>query len=162
MSKRKKVVLALLGALAVLQTGTHLLFAHSAVPAIAPRLTPEHTHFAEGTTFSWVYLRVADCENLSERQKAGLLSRLGRRYDKVYEAEADISEHLIHRDAKGEWTGYEGGFSYRFSVVSSGPFWVKVKHGDLVGDVAASSGEHVYVWVLGVWVKLYDGPMAVA
>ncbi len=81
MSKCKKTILSVLAGLVVVQVGTYLLFAHSAVSAIALDLTPEHTHFRPGTTFSWVYLRVDDCENLSDRQKAVLRSRLAGRYD---------------------------------------------------------------------------------
>lgn len=161
MTKRKKIVLICLGAFIVWQVGTYLLFASSSIPHIAPHLTPEHTHFAEGTTFSWIWLQADRAKNLTMKQIADLRSILKNHYDHVYGAEAEIPESRIHRNPNGDWTGYGDGFSFSFSVVSDGPFWVRVSHSDSVGNESASFGEHVYIWVLGVWVKLYDGPMAV-
>jgi len=162
MTNRKQVILLCLSAIVVLQVGTYLLFASFTIPDIALRLTPEHTHFVKGTTFSWVWLQADRCENLTDRQKVRLRSLVRYRYHTVYDTESDIPKNLIFHDPEGKWAGYDDGFSYRFSVLFRGPFWVKVSHGDHEGNLAASFGEHVYVWVLCMWVKLYDGPMAVS
>ena len=162
-SRRLKIVLLLLGSLIVLQVATYLLFAHSKIPAIALHWTPEYkyTHLRRETTFSWVCLQVDQCKNLSERQKAKLLSLLNDKYDTVYEDMSDIPQNLIYRDSEGKWTGYDDGFVYAFDLDSHGPFWIRVSRGDNVANMGGSGGDHVYVWILGIWVKLYDGSMMV-
>ena len=161
-TKQKRILLIALGVLIVWQVGTYLLFASSSITRIAPHLTPEHTHFVRGTTFSWVWLKTDQCQNLTATQLTDLRSLFTRRYDRVYGDEADIPERRISRDPSGNWLKYEDGFAFNFGVVSRGPFWVRVSHADKVGNMAASLGEHVYVWVLGFWVWVYDGPQYVS
>lgn len=163
LTRRKKIGLACVGILVLLfQLGSYLLFSSAGIPSIALRLTPDRTHFENGASFSWVLLRIDHCENLNEKQKASLLSLFRDRYSILYESEASLPENAQVRDSAGRWLGFNDGFSFEFSIVSRGPFWVRVSHTDTEGNEGGSFGEHVYVWVLGIWLKVCDGPQAVA
>jgi hypothetical protein len=107
-------------------------------------------------------LNTAQCQKLTDRQKDDLLALLRDRYSTVYVSESDLPDNAQVRDSAGRWMGFNGGFSFEFSIVSQGPFWVRVSRSDLEGNLAASFGEHVYVWILGTWVRLHDGPQAVS
>jgi|GEM_PF-6082614 len=162
MSKPIKITLITIGILVVLQVGTFLIFSFSQIPSIALRLTPEQTHFSEDTTFSWVWLQADLCRGLTEEQNTRLRSLLADRYPSVYDAVSEIPEKSIDRDSDGNWIGYDDGFSFSYSVVSRGLFWVRIGHCDRVGNLGASSGEHVYVWILYRWFRLYDDGMALS
>jgi len=157
-----QVGLACAVALLALQVLSYFLLAPTGISAIALRLTPEHTHFVEGTSFSWALLNLDGCENLTDGQKRALLSGFQRRYQNVYTNDSQLPENAQHRDASGRRIGFKEGFSFSLSIVSRGPFWVRVRHQDWEGNQAASGGETVFVWILGVWVKASSGRMAVA
>lgn len=160
MSKWIKIVLTVIGAVVIIQVGTYLLFATRSIPSIALRLTPEYTHFAKGTTFSWVWLK--PCESLTETHKTRLHYLLDKRYDTIYQDQSDIPESRIIRDADGKWVAYDDGFTFDFNVLSRGPFLVRVTHADLEANLAASWAEHTYIWILFGWVKVHQGPMLVS
>ena len=160
MSKRKRNLLIWLGLPIAIQAGTYVLLSSFLLPLTALSYTPEKTHLMPGARFSWVWLQVDQCQ-LTFPQKAILRCLLRARYSKVYTSEADIPESSFYRH-DGKRGGYKDGFAYCFSTVSRGPFWVRVEHSDLEGDLAASSGQHEYVWVLFFWVKLRNvGPQIV-
>ncbi len=164
MKLRKSVIIALIcvAFLVILQLLSYLGFSSVRIPSIALHLTPERTHFDKGASFSWVWLKTADCQNLTDDQKGILTRLLRRRYRHVYLSENELPKDAQILDPAGRWIGYKDGFSFAFSVVSHGPFWVRVAHLDHEGNLAASSAEHVYVWILGIWLKVHDGPMTVA
>ena len=162
LSRRKKIILATLGGLVVWQVASYLLFASYSLPAIALRLTPDRTH-VRGESFSWVWLQIDDSTNLSERQKVRMRSLLRGRYGTVYTRDSEIPADRIRRNPKTGGFGYVDGFRFLFYVVSQGPFWVEVDHLDSEGVLGGSCGRHVYVWVLGAWIRVHDrGPMIVS
>jgi hypothetical protein len=93
---------------------------------------------------------------------AGLLAKFAERYNATYGSEADLPADAEVRDAAGRWLGFNDGFVFRFGIVSRGLFSVRVSHSDLEASAAASFGDHVYVWILGMWLKVYDSPLVVA
>ena len=74
----------------------------------------------------------------------------------------DLPETAFHRGPNGEVLGFNRGFSYGFSIASKGLFWVWVSHGDYEGNLAAFSGEHLYIWLFGTWIKVHDGRMLIS
>jgi hypothetical protein len=161
MTGRRKVVIVSVLVLLAIQVVTYLTLSSSRIPSLALDSTPEKTHFAPGASFSWVLLRLEKCKGLSEAQKERLLSVFRTHYSAVYTDDAEVPADLVQLGPR-DHVNYYGGFSYDFSVVSRGPFWVRVYHRDHEGSRAASTGKHVYIWVIGSWIKVYDGPMEVA
>ena len=123
--------------------------------------TPER-HFVPGTVFTWVWLERDLCRNLSESEVARLRASLERRYRTVYEGREAVPDSLLYLYENGSVAGLKHGFALGLSVVSRRLFMVKVRHHDFEGNLAASSGDHVYVWILGRWWKLRDENMAIA
>lgn len=162
LSKRMKMILGCLGVIMAFQLASYFALSSTCIPSLALNLTPEHTHFAKDPSFSWVLLELDYCKNLTASQKDKLLLLLRERYGTVYLSKDDVPVTEVDRNPEGWVVGYNRGFSYNFSVVSSGPFWVRVSHGDYEANLAASYGEDVYVWFLGVWVKVYHEPLTVA
>jgi|688.fasta_scaffold981633_2 hypothetical protein len=155
------VSLGSLIALSVIQMVGYRRLAPDQISAIALELTPEHTHLKEGTTLLWVWLRTDRCENLTERQQSQLQTLLRKRYNAVYVAQESIPADKVRCDQDGP--AYQDGFEFEFSVVSRGFFWVRVRHHDFEAREGSSrSGQCVYAWILGAWVKVYDAGMIVS
>lgn len=158
MKRRLWIALALL---VLCQSATYLALAPAAIPALALDVTPERMHFVSGATFSWVYLDVDRCENLTPTQRASLEQALASRYA-VYTSATAIPDSMIEQEPGGPAVAYRDGFRFAFSIVSRRPFWVTVRHQDFEAGEAGSRGTHAYIWILFTWVKVSDGPMMVS
>lgn len=151
MKGRRKTIIACIGALVAIQLATYFVLASARIPIMALQLTPDRTHF-KGKAFSWVLLDVSRCENLTDSQKSDLLSLFGSRYGRVYFNESELPRGAQDLDSAGRWVGYNDGFSFNFSIISRGPFWVYFSHRDRVGNVAGSFGKHFCIWLFGGWL----------
>ena len=146
----------------LIQLITYFAFASRRIPALALRYTPEHTHFAPGARFSWMLLNLEASTGLTGAQRAKMLSLFKEQYGRVYTDRACVPQSLLFTNSSMQFAGYKDGFSFSFRVLASGPLWVRVSHSDYEAPLAASSGQHILVWIMGFWVPVYNGPIEVS
>ncbi len=109
------------------------------------RNTPEHTHFAPETEFSWVYLQPTI---VAPPALAAEVERLMVERYKVFKTHEEIPEDLLsHVDAEGrEHSMIRDGFYFSYEVESISPERVRITYRDYEGPLAASGRSVVYVW----------------
>ena len=122
--------------------------------------TPEHVHFAEGTTFSWVLFEQVDSDADTALTTA-VIDRLKKKYT-VYRSEQEIPPTEIIRSESGKLLGYRDGFSFRFSVKFLGDHRVEVRYSDWEGNLAASSQTISYQWTGSQWETVSRGSLLVS
>jgi hypothetical protein len=122
--------------------------------------TPEHTHFAWPAFFKWVVLSTEIEKNPADLNRE-VLDLLKRKY-KVYVRGEDLPDHLLHKDNKGQLTGYEGGFSFKFVAEFEDDVTVKVKYGDWEGNLAGSWHWKRYKWDGARWKVIEKSGMLVS
>jgi hypothetical protein len=121
--------------------------------------TPEYTHFAPGTVFSWCLFRSPKEDPLPELTQA-VLARLRKKYV-VYLSDAEIpaEEKLFH---DGRLGGYRNGFSFEVHLERLGPRLVKIHYADWEGLLAASRHHQVYKWTGRAWKVVEKSAMVVS
>ena len=122
--------------------------------------TPEHVHYAKGTTFSWVLFEQQDPDPIPALTTA-VLDRLKEKYT-VYRSRDDIPATQLVRDESGELIGYRDGFSFRFSATVLGADKVEIRYADWEGNVGASSRTISYEWTDSQWKVITRGPLLVS
>lgn len=152
---KKKLIILISTCILIIQTLTYLLSSPQSISSIALKLTPEHTHFSDDRAFKWICLRSSGSDTFDKQ----LIKQFKEKYSVVYEDVDQIPPKLSTKDSEGRWLGFKDGFIFSFNIKSEGLFWMKVTHGDLVGSLAGSSSEHLYIWILGKWVKVYTRRM---
>ncbi len=122
--------------------------------------TPERIHFAWPASFKWVVLLPEIAKNSTDLNQE-VIGLLKSRYT-VYTRKEDLPEHLLHKDDKGQLTGYKDGFSFKFVVEFEDETTVKVQYGDWEGNVAGSWHWKRYKWDGTKWKVIEKSPMIVA
>lgn len=122
--------------------------------------TPEHIHFAEGTTFSWVVLSPTIKENPRALQDE-VIRQLKEKYT-VYSRKEEIPDRLVVKDNKGHPVGYRDGFSFSFKVEFEKEGTIKVYYTDWEGILAASSHWKRYEWTGNNWNAAEQSPLEVS
>ena len=121
--------------------------------------TPEHTHFAPGTAFSWCLFRSPPDDPLPELTRA-VLAKLRSKYV-VYLSDSEIPDAARLFDA-GRLVGYRNGFSFAIHVDRLGPRVVKIRYSDWEGVLAASRHYQVYRWTGRSWRVVEKSAMLVS
>lgn len=110
--------------------------------------TPEHTHYAPGSTFSWcLYERIEDDQLPSVTE--AIISKLGERYTVYLTHEEIPKDRQIFYE--GQFVGYDDGFSYQVRLELLSPTRVKVYYKDFENGLAASRHYKVYTWKGTSW-----------
>lgn len=122
--------------------------------------TPEHTHFVEGTTFSWVLLAPEVQSNPSPLQDV-VLQKLRKKYT-VYLDLSGVPEDLQFKDENGQVRGYKGGFAFCYQVERKSWRSVRVNYSDYEGELAASVHWKQYKWKRKDWKIVAKSGMLVS
>ena len=121
----------------------HLLLADEALLN-----TPEHTHYAPGSTFSWCLFERPEDDPLPSVTEA-IISKLREKYtDYLAEEEIPEDRQILH---EGHFVGFDDGFLYKVRFELLSPIRVKVYYEDFENGLAASSHYKVYRWTGKSW-----------
>lgn len=131
------------------------------VQALAGRVlenTPEHLHWAPGTTFSWV-LFDPDYVVAPEAVRAEVIRQLQQEYT-VFQSDDEIPAAL-KRFSDGQLLGYVDGFSLSLELRFEQGRVIASYH-DWEGVLAGSWHTVTYRWIGRKWAVVEKGPMAVS
>lgn len=131
------------------------------IQALAVRIlenTPEHLHWAPGTTFDWVLIDPTHIE-APEVVRSEVLRRLKQKYT-VYQSDKDIPDN-DKETINGQLAGYTKGFSFNFKLRFEDEL-VHIDYSDWEGVLAASWHTVTYRWNGKEWAVVRTGPMTVS
>jgi hypothetical protein len=120
--------------------------------------TPEHIHFANGVTFSWVLYASKDRDAFPDVTKQ-VRELLAHRYV-VYKTPDAVPAQFLRRDESG--TSYVGGFAFQADIRYVGKNRVDVEYSDYEASLAASTQVVQYQWRGTGWIVISNGPISVS
>ena len=131
------------------------------IEALAVRIlenTPEHLHWAPGTTFAWVLFAPTHIE-APEAVRTEVLRQLKLKYTVYHSKEEVPDDHKEMRN--GQLAGYTEGFSFNFKLHLEDKL-VHIDYSDWEGVLAASWHTVTYRWNGKEWAIVKTGPMTVS
>ena len=122
------------------------------------RHTPEHTHFAQGTRFDWVFFTPGDEVAYPEAIPA-IRDALASKYQ-VYSGDEKLPPGAEGHD--GVSTSYVGGFLFSVSIRRVDEKTIEVEYSDYEGSLAAGRQTVRYQWRGSHWAKTWESPQVVS
>ncbi len=122
--------------------------------------TPEHTHFSEGTVFSWVVL-APEVQTNPQALQDEVMRLLKEKY-KVYLDKNRLPDDVLVKDENGQLIGYRHGFSFSYFMTPESKGHVKIHYSDYEGRLAASAHWKRYGWTGRNWETVEKSLMVVS
>src|SRR5437867_3847002 len=148
-----KITGFVVGILLAAQFGTYWLMVGRRVIWTVDRFLPQNTHFSHGTQFAFACISDTTANALPHAEKEALKAHLRHWFPTVYD-----NKETIPADAKEERTntktgekillGLKGGCLLAMQVEKRGFMWFRAGYADWEGNLAASSNQAAFVWIL--------------
>ena len=161
MRRRARIIICAAALLLAAEAVTYVLLAEEAMPSTFPRAVWLH---GAGTADAFICIEKETWDSLSPAHQRALDEVLGRRFRTVYHSRDEIPpERMIYlEDKPEELAGIDRGCIIKWEVKRSGLFFFTGRYGTWMSLTGAEWKTVTYVWLPGVWVKLWTHSWAMA